>query len=118
MFKKENYPDDWKEIRKRIRIRAKDRCEICGVINHMIGARDKEGRFFEKEEWGDFYSYKAYKEIKIICTTAHLRHGHYKDDSDLLFLCQRCHLKMDIRYKIKNIKKNKLKKSGQLEFIE
>lgn len=42
---KDKYPDNWFEIRERIRKRAGDRCEFCGVHNHAMGYRDKEGVF-------------------------------------------------------------------------
>lgn len=43
---KERYPKDWPAIRRRILDRAKNRCERCGVPNHAVGYREKDGSFF------------------------------------------------------------------------
>jgi len=39
------YPAEWPEIRERIRKRAGDRCEMCGVHNHAVGYREADGSF-------------------------------------------------------------------------
>jgi len=122
------YPDDWKEIRARILKRADDKCEICGVNNYEIGYRDKRGRFFtSKEVWYIGESMRSHvrdelfdfplKSIKIILTVAHLKHGHYEDDADLLCCCQSCHLKIDLQYKLKKRKIEKDKYQLELEEV-
>ncbi len=39
------YPADWPEIRQRILQRARHRCEECGVRNHSVGYRERDGSF-------------------------------------------------------------------------
>ena len=47
---KDRYPSNWHEIRERIRQRAKNKCEWCGVSNYSIGARDKYGKWHDEKE--------------------------------------------------------------------
>ena len=67
------YPDNWDEIREKIRERAHDTCEWCGVPNHASGYRDKDGNFWI-EDGSQYIPDEALerKQIKIVCTTAHL----------------------------------------------
>jgi len=90
------YPTNWKEVRERIRKRAGDRCEECGVPN---GAHRISGR----EEWTtDLMQVDIWvccdelKVTKIVCTTMHLDHQPENcSDENLRFACQRCHLRYD-----------------------
>ncbi len=102
------YPKNWKVIRARIQSRAGDACEWCQVPNGAVVHRDTEGRFF-REDGNPFFRKEdaSGKQIKIVCTTAHLgvpypdgRPGNKHDkadcrDENLAFLCQRCHLNFD-----------------------
>jgi nitrate reductase cytochrome c-type subunit len=71
------YPKNWKsEIVPRIRARAGNCCESCGLANGFV------------KENGS----------KIILTTAHLDHDHWNEsisDDRLRYWCQKCHLKYD-----------------------
>ena len=43
---KHRYPDNWKLISKFVRfIRAKNKCEWCGLDNYAVGYRDEKGIF-------------------------------------------------------------------------
>lgn len=110
------YPDNWSEIRARIRTRAKNHCEWCGVPNHAIGGRLSDGNFvpvyFVREDrmeaqraigerrWcGTNGPEHLLRIIRIVCTVAHLDHQPENNDEDnLRFLCQRCHLHYDARH--------------------
>jgi hypothetical protein len=92
--KKHLYPADWQEISRRIRFeRAAGRCEWCGR-QHMsidVGARGNP--------------------IRIILTTAHLDHNPANnEDSNLVALCQRCHLAYDHKHHAENAKRTRLLK--------
>lgn len=39
------YPADWPAISQRIRMRARGKCEQCGLPNYAVGYRDEDGRF-------------------------------------------------------------------------
>lgn len=115
---KARYPKNWKEIRERIRTRAGDKCELCGVQNHAVGYRDKYGVFVDKTTVRPFLLGVLLKEgtklIKIVCTVMHLDHTpEHNDDSNLKFGCQRCHNKYDAPFRAANRKKNREVDSGQ-----
>jgi hypothetical protein len=108
------YPADWQQIRERIMVRAGNKCEKCSVANYALGGRTRDGRWHRALPLGEHglhlawptpgaYSWCTYGEhrhllriVKIVCTTAHIDHvPEHCDDSNLLFLCQRCHLLHD-----------------------
>lgn len=100
---------EWLEIRERIRARAGNCCEECGVENHAIGGRDEDGHFYhaqtEEPLLGDYdfctdltgqRGERDLRLIKIVCTVAHVD-GKLDDHSDdnLRFWCQQCHNRHD-----------------------
>src|SRR5690554_4684492 len=90
-IKKENrnrYPKNWKEIRERIRERADDKCEKCGLPNHSYVNRFTRELCLSDED----------DVIRIVCTVAHLDHTPENcDESNLRFLCQKCHNQYDAK---------------------
>lgn len=83
------YPSNWGEIRDRILLRANNKCEECGLINHSIVDR-RNG-----------------KKTKVVLTIAHLDHdklNHNVKDERLKALCQKCHLGYDLSRHIENRK--------------
>ena len=101
-IKEENkhlYPKNWKEISKDIRFnRAKNKCEFegCNAIN---------------------YESHPITGSKVVLTVAHLDHNPENCDySNLMAMCQRCHLRYDAKHHAITRAKTKLKKlkdSGQ-----
>ncbi len=111
------YPTNWKEISLAIRRdRATWCCEWCGVRGGVVGARDRDGKWFSSEEINHCFHEDAGpicftvwppKPILIVLTVAHLgvpypdgTPGDKHDKSDcrpenLAALCQRCHLNFD-----------------------
>lgn len=70
---KARYPKDWKQISLRIRARAGNKCEDCGVENYSM----RDG-------------------AKIVLTVAHLDHTPENcADDNLRAWCQRCHNRYD-----------------------
>jgi hypothetical protein len=111
------YPDDWKQVRARIQLRAKNICEFCGVSNWALGGRDSDGRFHRAQplgeamlrlEWprpgtrswcGAGGHERFLRIIRVVCTVAHLDHTPENcSDENLRFLCQRCHLAYDAKH--------------------
>jgi 5-methylcytosine-specific restriction endonuclease McrA len=84
---KSKYPSNWKKISKYIRyIRAKNKCEFCGVENYTINPRTGS---------------------KVILTVAHLDHNPANCDFDnLKALCQKCHNKYDAKHRAETRKNN------------
>lgn len=90
--------------KKRVRARSGNRCERCGVRNHLKGYRDNAGRFhrlsrrqlmvWEKAGWP-----LTTRVIRIVLTCAHLDNNPaHNGDDNLADLCQRCHLVHDIAF--------------------
>ncbi|MCK9568868.1 hypothetical protein M0R72_08005 [Candidatus Pacearchaeota archaeon] len=120
--KKHLYAENWKEIRARILERAENKCEFCGVPNHVLGFRDSEGEFWcaptEKcydprdidfylpmLEFDDLFAETpGAKLIRIVLTIAHLDNDPTNNDEDnnLRALCQKCHNKHDVPYRKAN----------------
>jgi len=98
------YPDNWPEIRERIRIRAKDQCENCKVINHSYINRKTRELCLSDE----------YDAIRVVCTVAHLdHHPENCEDENLRFWCQKCHNTYDRPHRNQTVRNNKL--VGQLK---
>ena len=106
------YPKNWhSEIRPEVLKRAKDCCEFCGAPNHQLIYRPEKG----KAAWklapegheSDAMALDGVKFVKVILTIAHLDHdklNHNVELDRLAALCQRCHLKYDIKNHIQNRK--------------
>lgn len=79
---KARYPKDWPAISRRIRDRAKGRCEFCDAEN---------------------YKPHPVTGSKVILTVAHLDHQPENcADDNLKALCQRCHLRYDAEHHQRN----------------
>jgi len=81
------YPDDWEEIRQAILARAENKCELCGAENH-------------KPHW---------KTGSIVVLTIHHidRDKTNNSEINLIALCQRCHLRLDLEIHINKRKERK-----------
>jgi len=112
------YPENWPEIRERIRARAGDKCEECGVKNHAIGARDEDGGWWDKEAIGSLHEMlfdEFPKMIMIVCTVAHLDHNPENcEDENLRFWCQRCHNRYDAPHRAETRRRNRNKNQIEL----
>mgnify|MGYP003384315191 CR=1 FL=1 len=88
------YPSNWKQLSARIRFgRAEGRCECDGRCGAEHGDEMREGRC--TREHGELIPKNA-KGSLVVLTTAHLDHDPGNcDESNLLALCQRCHLNYD-----------------------
>jgi hypothetical protein len=121
-----DYPADWKEISLRIRKRAGNKCEQCGLHNGDVIVRYANGlsrgicgteRGWIREKIRNGYSYSgALKRLgftKVVLTVAHL--NHIKEDcrdENLKALCQRCHLTHDIKQHVLNRKYGRNRHKG------
>ena len=96
---KKLYPKNWKEIRENILKRASNRCEFCGIENHIEGFRLADGRFVRTDndvKNKRFAESFCHKTFKIVLTIAHLDHDPTNNDpSNLRALCQKCHNNYD-----------------------
>jgi len=127
---KSKYPEDWDDISYRIRtVRAKNRCEVCGVWNHAIIHRLKDGsfRYASADELDLIYARKKYKHsslsesikyhgfVRVILTTAHLDHNPENcADDNLKAMCQKCHNSYDRWHRDRTIRESR--NVGQMSF--
>jgi 5-methylcytosine-specific restriction endonuclease McrA len=87
---KSRYPKDWPAISKRIRERADNLCEHCGIPN---GSRRENA---------------AGKMVNIVLTVAHLDHQPENcADKNLAALCQKCHNSYDAPMRARGIKQRR-----------
>lgn len=90
------YPANWAEIRERIRQRAGDKCEQCGVPNHALIYRDDKGDWHPAELNCCSRGEDEPRVVRIVCTVAHLDHQPENCAvENLRFLCQKHHLAHD-----------------------
>jgi len=85
---------EWLAIRDRIKARADNKCEQCGIENYAFGWRDFGGQFHHHPISAERMFGRRY--FKIVCTVAHLDQkltDH--SDENLRFLCQQCHNRHD-----------------------
>lgn len=138
-FQRERYPQNWADISRHIRARENNQCKWCGVPNGAIGYRTARGEFVkvfdsiaDADLRADALAADGIKLVRIVLTVAHLgvsradgTPGDPHDkmdvrDENFAALCQRCHLRYDLREHITNAAKTRRKKivaGGQLEFL-
>ena len=125
---------EWLDIRSRIQNRAGNACEQCGVKNHALGGRLRDGTFLSARplgdnglrlEWpqqgtwawcGPDHAPAHLRIIRIVCTVAHLNHDETDNrDENLRFWCQRCHNRHDAAHRKANRQRNAAADAGQTE---
>ena len=111
MFRAERYPQNWREIRAGILLRANNRCETCFAPNSELIARHVDGGSYMLDsgevfdaETGEFLGlargseYDAHRLVRVVLTVAHLDHEESNNNaSNLRALCQLHHLRHDAR---------------------
>jgi hypothetical protein len=125
---------EWQAIRERIRTRAGNKCEGCGVANYALGGRTHEGKFLKSRplgekllrlewprpgEWawcGPDDGARQLRIIKIVCTVAHVDCDETNNaDDNLRFWCQRCHNRHDSKHRQRNAAITRGKRDGQID---
>jgi len=99
------YPINWKQIRERILDRDENECRFCHVPNGMKITRDAKGNWWEASfQDGEHFAFTGHsKPLRIVLTIAHLDHDVSNNaDDNLAALCQRCHLRHDIKQHVSN----------------
>ena len=133
------YPDDWPAISKRIRAKAGNRCEQCGVENGALiyrGSHEMRPAWryasdtvyensrcaFDGSEipgtcWDDFDSRRG-DPVKVVLTVAHLDHQPENcADDNLRAWCQRCHNAYDAPMRKAGIKSRTKAKAAAGDFF-
>lgn len=104
------YHPKWKLISWLIRLkRAGNKCEWCRAPNNTLIYRPHEDKS-KWELWPEGMASEALnvdgcKAIKVVLTVAHLDHDKTNNRfKNLAALCQRCHLRHDIKHHMANRK--------------
>jgi hypothetical protein len=112
---KHHYAADWRRLSDAIRFgRAAGRCEDCGRPHHTLICALTDGRWFDprRQAWrngrgeptpGPEPSDAAtMRQVRVVISTAHLDHDSAnRDPVNLRALCQRCHLRHDLAYHLR-----------------
>lgn len=89
---KADYPENWNEISIKTRERAGNKCELCGAVNGESTAR----------------------RTKVVLTVHHIdRDKKNNKRLNLIALCQKCHLRLDLEVHMENARKTRLQKAGK-----
>ena len=97
------YPENWKWLSKQIISDAGNRCELCYAPNHELIVRKKDSGYPWQlaENVGDGGDYP--KLTKVILTVHHIDSDkNNSKKQNLIALCQRCHLRLDLQKHMKN----------------
>lgn len=127
MMDRTKYPPNWDEISQRIRDRAGNKCEKCGVANGLTIWRSRydptdyawdNGTCFISS-WGypisDLLDYRQ-QAIKVVLTVGHLNHDPSDNrDENLKAMCQRCHLNHDRKDNQRRKRRNKQQRYERLQ---
>lgn len=115
---RDKYPPDWPAIVERIRARAGDECEWCGVPNHVHILREGDA-WNVVDDVMDLPEFPFRRNvIWVVCTTAHLNHDPSDNrDENLAFLCQRCHNRYDAKHRAAGRKERAAQIPGQTSLL-
>lgn len=111
------YHPKWSLISYLIRFkRAKNKCEWCDIANYLV-VNKVDRKKPSPAQWDMFYSLINQKKYshkmamksmgfsKIVTTVAHIDHDKTNNRfNNLAALCQKCHLKHDIKQHVDNRK--------------
>ncbi|MDO9016636.1 MAG: HNH endonuclease signature motif containing protein [Deltaproteobacteria bacterium] len=125
-FRPERYPANWKAIRAAIRLRAGNACECtgrcgsthdtrCGAPHGATIVREaRDAAVYRLHECGALCTVESCGAVKVILTVAHVDHDERNNDpSNLLALCQRCHLVMDGANNVHRKRERRAVEAGQ-----
>ena len=106
------YPKNWREVSAAIRARASGRCECegeCGLHKTTPGPRRCAERHGEKAAWA---------RGRVMLTVHHLNHDPTDNrPENLRAMCQRCHLRCDVRLHQENAARTRRRKKGVVEMF-
>jgi len=89
---RKDYPPDWKELRRQVLTRANNKCELCGKENYSLSD----------------------KGTTVILTVHHIDNQKSRRNLiNLIALCNKCHLRLDLEQHIENARKTRLIKAGK-----
>lgn len=101
------YPENWKWLSKQIIKDAGNRCELCYAPNGETIVRDKNALHpwdhLPDKKYVEFMDKRKEKITKIVLTVHHIDSDKKNNTKqNLIALCQRCHLRLDLQKHMKN----------------
>lgn len=104
------YPENWKWLSRQVIADAGNKCELCYAPNHEYIVRlDKK----HTHPWGPIKErilLTGEKPVKIILTVHHIDGDKQNSKKqNLIALCQRCHLRLDLLKHMRNRKRSHTK---------
>ena len=113
---KARYPDNWKELRAQVLVRAEDICECRGQCgnNHYEDPALHYLDFPEERCLAANHQTHPITGSEVVLTVAHLDHRPENNNlNNLMAMCQRCHNKYDSPNSIRNRRANQKHASCQ-----
>lgn len=99
------YPPNWKEIVAEKKRKYHNKCELCYAPNGVTVDRFDIHSGCNHPWWHTSY---IGKHTKIVLTVHHIDCDKSNNtDQNLILLCQKCHLRLDLDRHMKNRKRNK-----------
>ena len=109
---RQRYPKDWKAIVAKVRERSEDRCECrgeCGLHRTTGGPRRCVEVNGHAAKWA---------RGRIVLTVAHLDHQPENCDlENLRHMCQRCHLRYDVKHHAETKQRTRESATGQRNML-
>jgi hypothetical protein len=109
------YHPEWKRISRGVIKAAGNRCALCYAPNGVEIVRSSLGGLYPWTLYKDGPLLASERKVPVVLTVHHIN-GNKKDNSknNLIALCQRCHLKLDMAKHVANRRKNKLQEEMEL----
>lgn len=108
-----DYPSNWEAISREIRERSGGQCECtgeCGLHRTTPGPRRCAERNGQPARWA---------KGKVVLTTAHLCHNpRCRRRAHLKAMCQRCHLRYDVKLHQRHRAERRERESGQARLFK
>ena len=109
------YDPNWKFISKQTIVDAGNRCELCYAPNGELIVWDKDYHHPWRLAEAALADDPDYKVTKVVLTVHHINHDKTDNSKqNLICLCQRHHLRLDLAHHMANRRKNRAGKNSNV----
>jgi hypothetical protein len=97
------YPDNWKWLSKQVIKDANNKCELCYAPNKGVIVRNRNTGLYPWTFPMVIDEHNIDSKLTLIVLTVHHINHDKKDNSkqNLIALCQKCHLRLDLAHHMK-----------------